>query len=84
MRVRLRGCILFLSLLFYPVICSGQDGVEEQYYNFDDMLIDGSYRDPQGMFERSRAESQFDGIVRLHRSFLDEISLSCEESHLKL
>ena len=60
---------------------SGQ--VEEKLYNFDDMLIDGAFRDPQGMFERARADVQFEGVLNLERSFLQEVEACAQEPSMR-
>ena len=75
---------LMLSSVCYadePATPSGQ--VEEKLYNFDDMLIDGEFRDPQGMFERARSESEFNGVLKLRRSFLQQVHQETKESTLK-
>ena len=57
--------------------------VEEKLYNFDDMLIDGAFRDPQGMFERARAEAQFEGVLNLERSFLPKLEENAQEPSMR-
>ena len=57
--------------------------VEEKLYNFDDMLIDGAFRDPQGMFERARAEAQFEGVLNLERSFMPGLEDSAQEPSMR-
>ena len=63
----------------------GEDGgaVEEKLYNFDDMLIDGAFRDPQGMFERARAEAKFEGVLRLERSYMQRLEEDAQESSMR-
>ena len=57
--------------------------VEEKLYNFDDMLIDGAFRDPQGMFERARSEAQFEGVLNLQRSFVDRLESGAQETAMR-
>ena len=57
--------------------------VEEKLYNFDDMLIDGAFRDPQGMFERARSEAQFEGVLNLERSFLPKLEENAQEPSMR-
>jgi hypothetical protein len=57
--------------------------IEEKLYNFDDMLIDGSFRDPQGMFERARSEAKFEGVLKLERSFMSELENNAQESSMR-
>lgn len=56
---------------------------EERLYNFDDMLIDGAFRDPQGMFERARAEAEFEGVLKMSRSFIDKSEENAQESSMR-
>ncbi len=57
--------------------------VEEKLYNFDDMLIDGAFRDPQGMFERARTEAEFESVLKLERSFIRRIEDNTQESSMR-
>lgn len=68
-----------------PVTVWAQDGtdVEERLYNFDDMLIDGSFRDPQGMYERARSEARFEGVLDLARSFMNRLEENAQESSMR-
>lgn len=75
--------IVIASILAIPSVGLSQEPIEEKLYNFDDMLIDGSYRDPQGMFERSRAELSFEGVLKLKRSFILEIEVNAQETAMQ-
>lgn len=57
--------------------------VEEKLYNFDDMLIDGAFRDPQGMFERARTEAEFESVLKLERSFIRRVEENTQESSMR-
>ncbi|MBR4986897.1 MAG: hypothetical protein IKY83_14280 [Proteobacteria bacterium] len=57
--------------------------MEEKLYNFDDMLIDGAFRDPQGMFERARAEAKFESVLRLERSYMQRLEENAQESSMR-
>lgn len=79
-----------LLLLFAILLCGNyvfaQDsasGVEEKLYNFDDMLIDGEFRDPQGMFERARSEATFEGVLNLERTFMQKTDDNMLESSMR-
>lgn len=64
----------------------GQDSgavVEEKLYNFDDMLIDGEFRDPQGMYERARAEAKFESVLKNERSFMPRLDENAQESTMR-
>ena len=74
-----------LGIFLWPVIGLAQDSgdVEERLYNFDDMLIDGSFRDPQGMYERARSEAKFEGVLDLSRSFMYRLEEDAQESSMR-
>ena len=63
--------------------CEDGGAVEEKLYNFDDMLIDGAFRDPQGMFERARAEAKFESVLRLERSYMQRLEENAQESSMR-
>ena len=83
---------IFLSVAVIVTVAPGlvlaQDNtqsqtVEEKLYNSDDMLIDGAFRDPQGMFERARAEARFESVLNLERSFVDRMESSAQETSMR-
>ncbi len=82
--------VIFTALLLLTVSgipsAYAQDsgaGVEEKLYNFDDMLIDGEFRDPQGMYERARAEAKFEGVLKIERSFMPRLDENAQESTMR-
>ena len=86
MKFRLFMTVVIVLACHFPFPCMGQEGegqVEEKLYNFDDMLIDGAFRDPQGMFERARAEAEFEGVLKLERSFMPRVEESAQELSMR-
>ena len=89
MNWRFAAALFGIILIFIPALSFGQDGtstdgsVEEKLYNFDDMLIDGAFRDPQGMFERARAEAKFESVLKLERSFVDRMESGAQETAMR-
>ncbi|MBQ1926966.1 MAG: hypothetical protein II767_11375 [Proteobacteria bacterium] len=75
--------LIILVLLSGHAYCEESGAVEEKLYNFDDMLIDGAFRDPQGMFERARAEAKFEGVLRLERSYMQRLEEDAQESSMR-
>lgn len=75
----------FLIVLLSGGTAYGEESgaVEEKLYNFDDMLIDGAFRDPQGMFERARAEAKFEGVLRLERSYMQRLEENAQETSMR-
>ena len=81
---RILTWLSFAYLIFIPALVFAQDNaVEERLYNFDDMLIDGSFRDPQGMYERARAEATFESVLDLERSFINRLEENAQESSMR-
>jgi hypothetical protein len=70
------------AALFFSFTAVAQEGVEEKFYNFDDMLIDGDFKSPEGMYENARKKASFDRSARLKKSFLDKIQESAQEDAL--
>ena len=84
MKLQFLTWMLFSVLMLLPALCLAQDeAVQERLYNFDDMLIDGSFRDPQGMYERARAEAKFEGVLDLERSFMTRLEDNAQESSMR-
>ena len=86
MKIRLCVLTVFMALFAYIPMGFAQDAgnqVEEKLYNFDDMLIDGAFRDPQGMFERARSEAQFEGVLNLERSFIPGLEENAQEPSMR-
>lgn len=78
----------FLCVVVVFALCSSSafaqdDAPQERLYNFDDMLIDGAFRDPQGMFERARADATFEGVLKIERSFIEKIEETAQESAMR-
>lgn len=83
---KLSSLILFFLVIGFGSSVFAQDsnsGVEEKLYNFDDMLIDGEFRDPQGMFERARSEATFEGVLNLERTFMQKTDENMLESSMR-
>lgn len=81
------------TVRFFVVLCcfalhgaqahAQDDAPQEKLYNFDDMLIDGAFRDPQGMFERARADGIFEGVLKIERNFVEKTEESAQESAMR-
>lgn len=84
MKLQILTTMLFSVLMLLPALGLAQDeAVQERLYNFDDMLIDGSFRDPQGMYERARTEAKFEGVLDLERSFMTRLEDNAQESSMR-
>ncbi|MFA5623463.1 MAG: hypothetical protein WC966_00185 [Bradymonadales bacterium] len=80
----LRVGALVVALAVFAGDAFGQEElILEKLYNFDDMLIDGEFRTPQGMFEQARAESEFDGVLNLTRTYLERVQADVQEQVMR-
>lgn len=84
--------LLALGALGVPTYASAQDAeggdgaggeVETRFYDFNDMLIDGEFMRPEGMFTRARDSARFERLLDLRREFIDEIEESAKEESLE-
>ena len=67
-------CVAMVFALSSTSALAQEEAPQEKLYNFDDMLIDGAFRDPQGMFERA----QFCREKRRNRARIGDASVSCQ------
>lgn len=78
---------LTLAALFVvPVAALAQDAAEApktQFYDFNDMLIDGELQKPEGLFTTERGQAQFNSLLDLNRTFIPEIEEAAQEEALE-
>jgi len=80
----LAAVVAALALTFGVGPAMAQDGqVKEKFYNFDDMLIDGEFQRPEGMYENARDKAKFDRLLKLKKSFLPKIQETAHEDALE-
>lgn len=72
----------FVTLLAASAFAQ-DDEVQTRFYDFNDMLIDGEFQRPEGMFATERGEARFDSLLNLRRSFIDEIEETASEDALQ-
>ena len=70
-------CVAMVFALSSTSALAQEEAPQEKLYNFDDMLIDGAFRDPQGMFERARAD------VKFERNFVEKNEETAQESAMR-
>lgn len=80
--VSLLGVCVLLWSAGSALAQDGAGAVKEKFYNFDDMLIDGEFKTPQGMYENAREQAKFDRLLKLKKSFLPKIQESAHEDVL--
>lgn len=74
---------IVLGTLSTSVSAQEEEEVQTRFYDFNDMLIDGEFQRPEGMFATERGQARFDSLLSLRRSFIDEIEASAEEDALE-
>ncbi|MBN1946869.1 MAG: hypothetical protein JW797_14440 [Bradymonadales bacterium] len=62
---------------------AGAEQVPTRFYDFNEMLIDGEFMRPEGMFTRARDRARFQRLLNLRREFLSEIEQSAKEEALQ-
>lgn len=84
MKPFLNVLVVFLALVSLSGLAVAQEGgeVKEKFYNFDDMLIDGDFKKPQGEFIEGRKKAKFDRTLKLKKSFLPKIQETTREDAL--
>ena len=75
----MRTILILLTAIFAlsvmaPVVHAQEDEeVKTKFYDFDDMLIDGEFKKPAGMYTSAREEAKFKRLLSLKKSFLSKI-----------
>lgn len=86
--------LLVVVPLALPAMAKAQDSeaapdtaaegeVQTRFYDFNDMLIDGEFMRPEGMFTRARDRARFERLLDLRREFIEEIEESAKEEALE-
>lgn len=58
-------------------------GDQTRFYDFDDLLIDGEFRKPATLYTRALKSPRFDRLLRLQKSFLDQLGRSTQDPGLR-
>lgn len=72
--------------MLVPMVASAQDAgddVKTKFYNFDDMLIDGELKKPDGFVYGKVEKAKFDRLLSLKKSFLPKIEETAKDDALK-
>ena len=73
--------LALVGLMASPAMAQDDAG-KEKFYDFDDMLIDGEFKTPQGLYENARDEAKFERLLKLKQSFLSKIEETAQEDAL--
>ena len=85
---QLLAVALALTILIPVGVAFAQDApeggdVQTRFYDFNDMLIDGEFMRPEGLFTRARDRARFQRLLNLRREFMEEIEESAKEESLE-
>ncbi|MBH24897.1 MAG: hypothetical protein CMH57_10670 [Myxococcales bacterium] len=73
------GLVLTGSVAF----AQDDDDVKTKFYDFDDMLIDGDIKKPEGMVYGVTERAKFERLLSLKKSFLPKIEETAKDDVLK-
>ncbi|MDX9999685.1 MAG: hypothetical protein RBU30_00160 [Polyangia bacterium] len=59
------------------------EGDRTRFYDFDELLIDGEINKPATVYTRALKSPLFDRLLRLQKSFLDQISRTSRDPGLR-
>ena len=71
------------TIIFLPANILAKNKPRVKFYNFDDMLIDGTVKKPKGLLLESRKSAKFNRLNRLEKSFLDKLEDTAKEKIFK-
>jgi hypothetical protein len=78
--------LFFLSFLsFYVGITAyahARPLVKTKFYNFEDLLINGSYKKPQILYIDEKQKVKFERLLKLRKDFLQKLKMSRKDPSL--
>ena len=85
---RLTICLAVLvGVSVVPMVAMAQDAggndVKTKFYDFDDMLIDGELKKPDGFVYGAVEKAKFERLLSLKKSFLPKIEETAKDDALK-
>lgn len=54
-----------------------------RFYDFDDLLIDGEFNKPTTVYTRALKSPRFDRLLRLQKSFLEQLGRTSQDPGLR-
>ncbi len=83
-RIVVMGAVLVgMSLVATTGFAQDDEEVKTKFYDFDDMLIDGEFKKPEGMVYGAIEKAKFERLLSLKKSFLPRIEESAKADALK-
>ncbi len=81
---RVATVIGFLAIFLIASTSFAQDApTKSKFYDFDDMLIDGQLKIPDGMRAEARKKAKFKRLLNLKKSFLSRVRETAGERALQ-
>ena len=56
---------------------------KSRFYDFDDLLVDGEFNKPTTIYTRALKSPRFDRLLRLQKSFLDQLGRTTRDPGLR-
>ena len=72
-----------VGMLLTSAASAQDDDVQTKFYDFDDMLIDGDIKKPEGMVYGVTERAKFERLLSLKKSFLPKIEETAKDDALK-
>jgi hypothetical protein len=89
----IRRTPLVLALLLLSLLGAGHAhqaaaapkaaGDQTRFYDFDELLIDGEFNKPTTIYTRALKSPRFDRLLRLQKSFLDQLGRTARDPGLR-
>ncbi len=79
----MRKSLVFATVLAFGLAVSAQaladDDMDAEFYDFEDMHIDGEFVSPDLEHMEAQGEAQFDRLLNLQTSFIPKVEESTQE-----
>jgi hypothetical protein len=88
-RVSLIQILMACAIILIVLTCSlaraapPKKNVKSKFYNFNEQLIDGQIKKPTALYTSARERARFDRLLKLKKSFLQNLFKTSKESTFK-
>jgi hypothetical protein len=84
----MKNLFLFICLAFMlcsvPALAQKKGGdVKSKFYDFSDQVIDGEIKKPTTLYTEARQKVKFERLLRLKKSFMDDMLQTAKEPVFK-
>ncbi len=77
------GAVVLGLGLMTSSVSAQDDDAKTKFYDFDDMLIDGEIKKPEGFVYGAVEKAKFERLLSLKKSFLPKIEESAKDDSLR-